>query len=98
MPGRILLIEDNPANLELMSYLLTAFGYAPLSAVDGGEGLEAARREKPDLIICDVQLPTLDGYQIAKILKAAPALRTVPLVAVTAFAMVGDRDKVLAAG
>jgi two-component system cell cycle response regulator len=98
MPARILLIEDNPANLYLMSYLLTAFGYSPLSARDGAEGLEAARSQHLDLIICDVQLPTLDGYEVARRLKADPALKAVPLVAVTAFAMVGDRDNALAAG
>ena len=66
MPARILLIEDNPANLELMRYLLSAFGYAPLVAMTGEDGLETARRELPDLIICDVQLPLLDGYEVAR--------------------------------
>ena len=96
--SRILLIEDNPANLELMSYLLGAFGYAPRTATDGAAGLEATRVEYFDLIICDIQLPIVDGYEVARQLKANPLLRTVPLVAVTALAMVGDRDKVLAAG
>jgi two-component system, cell cycle response regulator len=95
---RILVIEDNVANLELMSYLLRAFGYEPQTAEDGGEGVAAARRDPPNLIICDVQLPTVDGYEVARLLKSDPALRTIPLVAVTALAMVGDRDKVLAAG
>jgi two-component system cell cycle response regulator len=98
MPARILLIEDHPANLELMSYLLGAFGYTPRTAMDGRTGLHAACGEAFDLIICDVQLPLVDGYEVARRLKADPALRTVPLVAVTALAMVGDRDKVLAAG
>jgi two-component system cell cycle response regulator len=98
MPAHILLIEDNPANLELMSYLLKAFGYSPLAAKDGPEGLAAAHSESPDLIICDVQLPTLDGYEVARRLKADPKLCTVPVVAVTALAMVGDRERVLAAG
>jgi two-component system cell cycle response regulator len=98
MPARILLIEDNPANLELMSYLLGAFGYAPVAAVDGAEGLAAARREVPDLIICDIQLPTMSGFEVARQLKHDASLRAIPLVAVTAFAMVGDRERVLAAG
>lgn len=98
MPARILIIEDNPANLELMSYLLHAFGHDILTACDGQEGLEAARRESPDLIICDVELPTIDGMEVARSLKSDSALRWIPLVAVTAFAMVGDRDRVLAAG
>jgi two-component system cell cycle response regulator len=98
MPARILVIEDNPANLDLMTYLLKAFGYAPLTAADGAEGLEVVRREVPDLVICDVQLPQMDGYEVARWLKSHPSLCTIPLVAVTALAMVGDRDKLLAAG
>ena len=96
--ARVLVIEDNPANLELMTYLLQAFGHSTATAQDGQAGLEAARRDNFDLILCDVQLPTLDGYEVARQLKANPALRQMPLVAVTALAMVGDRDRVLAAG
>ena len=98
MSARILVIEDNPANLELMTYLLKAFGYQPLYARDGEEGLKIAHSELPDLIICDVQLPKVNGYEVARHLKSHPSLKEIPLVAVTAFAMVGDRDKVLAAG
>src|SRR5262245_54688307 len=98
MPARILIIEDNPTNLDLMTYLLTAFGHTALTAADGEEGLEAVRREVPDLIICDVQLPQMDGYEVARWLKSHPQFRAIPLVAVTALAMVGDRDKMLAAG
>lgn len=98
MAARILVIEDNKANLDLMVYLLQAFGHTPLIAQDGEEGLAAVRWEAPDLIICDVQLPKLDGYEVARWLKSHPTLWTIPLVAVTAFAMVGDRDKMLAAG
>ncbi len=98
MPGRILVIEDNPPSLELMKYLLKAFGYTVLHALDGQEGIELARRELLDLIICDIHLPRLDGYEVAKRLKGHPALCQIPLVAVTALAMVGDRDKILAAG
>lgn len=98
MPARIVLIEDNPANLELMSYLLAAFGYTPLGAMDGAEGLEAAYREMPDLVICDVQLPVMDGLAVARQLRADARMRRIPIIAVTALAMVGDRDRVLAAG
>src|SRR5688572_23753918 len=98
MPARILLIEDHPANLDLMTYLLGAFGHITVTATDGLEGLEAAAHAAPDLIICDVQLPTIDGLEVARRLKADAALRAIPLVAVTALAMVGDRDRVLAAG
>jgi CheY-like chemotaxis protein len=98
MPARILVIEDNSTNLDLMTYLLSAFGHTPLTAHDGEEGLQAAQRETPDLIVCDLQLPRLNGYEVARWLKSHPSLRAIPLVAVTALAMVGDRDKVLAAG
>ncbi|MBI1926086.1 response regulator [Candidatus Poribacteria bacterium] len=96
--ARILVIEDNYDNLELMTYLLNAFGHTLFSAHDGEEGLAVACRETLDLIICDVQLPGIDGYEVARQLKTHPVLHSIPLVAVTAFAMVGDRDKVLAAG
>lgn len=96
--ARIAVIEDNPANRELMAYLLKAFGHAPLEASDGVAGLELVRQEVPDIILCDLQLPGIDGYEIARQLKSDPALSSIPLVAVTAYAMVGDRDAVLAAG
>ncbi|WP_020470754.1 response regulator [Zavarzinella formosa] len=98
MSARILVIEDNLANLELMSYLLRAFGYEPRTATDGGAGLDAASGEEFDLIICDVHLPVIGGYEVARRLKANPARRKVPLIAVTALAMVGDRERLLAAG
>lgn len=96
--ARILVIEDNPANLELMTYLLKAFGHEVLTAMDGDEGLQAVRRMSPDLIVCDVQLPRVGGFEVAAQLKAHPALHFIPLIAVTALAMVGDRDKLLAGG
>jgi CheY-like chemotaxis protein len=95
---RILVIEDNPTNLELMGYLLQAFGHTVITAVDGEEGLEAVRREIPDLIVCDVQIPKYDGYEVARQLKNHPDFHKIPLIAVTALAMVGDRDKMLTAG
>jgi two-component system cell cycle response regulator len=96
--ARILLIEDNPANLDLVVYLLQAFGHQPIEARDGRAGLAAAHREVPDLILCDLQMPELDGYEVARQLKQDSGLRGVPLLAVTAYAMVGDRDRILAAG
>jgi two-component system cell cycle response regulator len=98
MAARILIIEDNQANLALMTYLLRAFGHTVYTAMDGEAGIAAAHRELPDLIICDVHLPKVDGYEVARQLKRHASLGTTPLVAVTALAMVGDRDKVLAAG
>jgi CheY-like chemotaxis protein len=96
--ARILVIEDNPTNLELMVYLLQAFGYTPITAADGQAGLEAALCERPELIICDVHLPKLDGFGVVQRLKEGDETRRVPILAVTALAMVGDRDKILAAG
>jgi CheY-like chemotaxis protein len=98
MPARILIIEDNPANLELMNYLLLAFGHNTLTACDGDEGLDVVQRESPDLIICDVELPGINGLEIARRLKSDLDLRWIPLVAVTAFAMVGDSERILTAG
>jgi|ERR1051326_177611 two-component system cell cycle response regulator len=96
--ARVLVIEDNGANLDLMVYLLEAFGHNTRAARDGQAGLEAAGSDRPDLIICDIHLPVLDGYGVVRRLKADPALRKIPVIAVTALAMVGDRDRVLQAG
>lgn len=96
--ARILIIEDNPANIELMSFLLSAYGHSPLSAADGPRGVAAARSERPDLIACDVNLPGMDGFAVLAALKGDAALAGVPILAVTALAMAGDREKVLAAG
>ncbi|MEO6740449.1 MAG: response regulator [Chthoniobacteraceae bacterium] len=98
VPAHILVIEDHPANLKLMVYLLSAFGYRLASARDGMAGLEAARAGAFDLILCDVHLPKLDGYGVVAELKRDAALCKTPAIAVTALAMVGDRDKILAAG
>ena len=94
----VLIIEDNSDNLELMAYLLDAFGHVPLSAGDGDSGIALARSARPDLIVCDVQLPGADGYAVARRLKLDDELRSIPLIAVTALAMVGDREKVLSGG
>jgi CheY-like chemotaxis protein len=98
MSARILIVEDNPANLSLMEYLLRAFGYAVLTATDGAEGIEVAHREIPDVILMDLQMPKLNGFDAASRLRADAVLKGIPIVAVTAFAMVGDRDKILAHG
>lgn len=96
--ARVLIIEDNPASLDLMVYLFKAFGHEPSSARDGLEGIEVARRNVPDLILCDIQLPGADGVQVCTELKRDAATKDIPLVAITAYAMVGDREKLLAHG
>jgi CheY-like chemotaxis protein len=95
---RILIIEDDPFSLELYADLLEASGYTVVPAADGEEGLAAARREQPDLIICDIRLPKLGGCAVVRDLKADPALRQIPIIAVTALDSTGDRERLLAAG
>jgi two-component system cell cycle response regulator len=96
--ARVLVIEDNPTNLDLMSYLLRAFGHQPLRATAGAAGVEAAVHELPDLVVCDLQMPGADGFEVLRRLRAHPATSSIPVVAVTAYAMVGDRERILAAG
>jgi two-component system cell cycle response regulator len=96
--ARILVIEDNQENLELMTYLLKAFGHTTMAVDDGDRGLEMAQCEQPDLIVCDIHLPGTDGYGVVRQLKADVRLKRIPVVAVTALAMVGDRAKGLASG
>lgn len=98
MAARILIIEDNATNMELMVYLLKAFGHEPLLAHDGETGIRLAQQMSPSLIVCDVHLPNLDGYGVVALLKANPSLSAIPVIAVTALAMVGDREKLLASG
>jgi CheY-like chemotaxis protein len=95
---RILIIEDDPTHLELMTYLLSAYGHIVRAAESGNRALDALHCERPDLILCDVQLPDIDGFGIARWLKGHPEFRSIPLVAVTALAMAGDRDRLMAAG
>lgn len=94
----LLLIEDSEPELELMAYLLAAGGYCVMSARNGEVGLELAGREKPDLVVCDVFLPGMDGYAVAKQLKAHPTLRHIPLLAVTTLDHYRSREKLRAAG
>ncbi len=98
MKPRVLLIEDNEQNRYLTTFLLEGQGYEVTSAADGALGVELAGRLLPELILLDIQLPTMDGYAVARALRANPALKGVPIVAVTSYAMPGDREKAIAAG
>ncbi len=98
MKRTILLIEDNEQNLYLATFLLQQNGFTVVPARSGPEGIELAAHLRPDLIILDIQLPLMDGYAVAKALRANPDLKHVPIVAVTSYAMVGDRERVLEAG
>jgi CheY-like chemotaxis protein len=93
----ILVIEDNEDNIRLVDYVLRAHGYDPLLAMDGAEGLRMAVEQRPDLILLDVRMPRMDGYEVAARLKEA-GLEGTKVVAVTASAMVGDRERIAAAG
>jgi two-component system cell cycle response regulator DivK len=94
----ILLIEDNDQNRYLEAFLLERRGYRVLQAENGLSGIERARSDVPDLILLDIQLPVLDGYGVAANLRTIEGIRDIPIIAVTSHAMVGDREKALAAG
>lgn len=98
MPTRILVIEDDAFSRELVRYLLAQRGYAVLEAADGGTGLELALSAHPDLVLCDLQMPVLNGFEVVQRLRSNPLWPVVPVIAVTAFSMPGDRDIALAAG
>ena len=96
--AKILLIEDNEMNQDVLSRRLLRKGYQVVVAVDGLQGLALARTVRPDLILMDLRLPGIDGWQAARQLKAAPETRATPIIALTAHAIAGDREKALAAG
>lgn len=94
----ILVVEDNPMNLKLFQDVLTAYGYDVVSAETGQKALDCVRDTLPDLVILDIQLPDISGLEIATTFKADDRLKTIPIVAVTSFAMAGDEERALAAG
>ncbi len=96
--ARILLVEDNELNRDMLSRRLTRHGHTVLVAVDGAEGVQMAGREAPDVVLMDMSLPVLDGWEATRQLRAAPATRHLRIIALTAHAMAGDREKALAAG
>ncbi len=98
MNTTILVIEDNEQNLYLMRFLLEMHGFHVVEARDGREGIRQAEAVRPAAILLDIQLPLMDGYAVAAELRRLPALRDTPIIAVTSYAMVGDRERVLAAG
>ena len=98
MARDVLLIEDNAQNRYLATFLLERQGYRVRSEADGARGIAAARAHPPALILLDIQLPTMDGYTVARALRADASLRDIPIVAVTSHAMQGDRERALAAG
>lgn len=95
---KVLIVEDNELNMRLFNDLLEAHGYKPLQAKNGREAMAMARLHRPDLILMDIQLPEMSGLEVTERLKADEELRRIPIIAVTAFAMKGDEEKVRRAG
>jgi two-component system, cell cycle response regulator DivK len=98
MKIKVLIIEDNEQNLYLTTFLLSKYGFEVLQAREGRTGIEIALRATPDIILVDIQLPAMDGYAVTRILRASPGLKAIPIVAVTSYAMPGDRETAMAAG
>jgi len=95
---KILVIEDNADNLYMITFLLEKNGYMVIVAEDGVEGVKLSVSEKPDLILMDMQIPLLDGYEAAKQIKANKEISNIPIIAITSFAMIGDKEKAMNAG
>ena len=98
MEKKILIVEDNPQNMRLLEMLLGAKGYTLLKAIDGEEAVNLATAERPDLVIMDIQLPKMNGLEATRKLRQLPDFSHTPIIAITAYAMKGDREKLLAAG
>ena len=98
MPKRVLIVEDNELNMKLFNDLLEANSYATVQTRDGNEAVGLARRERPDLILMDIQLPGVSGLDVIRWIKDEPDLGHIPIVAITAFAMKGDEDKIRQSG
>ncbi|MFB3144971.1 MAG: response regulator [Candidatus Methylomirabilales bacterium] len=96
--AKILLVEDNEENRDMLARRLTRRGYEVVIALDGGQGVAMAQSEVPDLILMDMDLPVLNGWEATRQLKATPETQAIPIIALTAHAMVGDREKALEAG
>ena len=98
MAKTVLIVEDNELNMKLFHDLLEAHGYQTVGTRNGIEALELARKHKPDLVLMDIQLPEVSGLEVTKWLKDDPTLKSIPVVAVTAFAMKGDEERILQGG
>ena len=98
MTRRILVVEDHEENRRIIHDLLTSAGFEMIEALTGEDGVRAAEAERPDLILMDIQLPGLDGYEATRRIKANPALRPIPIIAVTSYALSGDEVKAREAG
>ncbi len=95
---RILVIEDNEKNMYLICYIIESMGHLPIRAVTGEEGVKMALKERPDLILMDIQLPGIDGLEATQQIRASHISTSIPIIAITSYAMTGDRERLLAAG
>lgn len=95
---KVLIVEDNEKNLYLLRFLIEKLGHRVFDAKDGKSGVNRAITEKPDVILMDIQLPVLDGYEATRQIRSEEGFEDVPIIAITSYAMVGDREKTLAAG
>lgn len=98
MSKKVLIVEDNELNMKLFNDLLQANGYVTIQTRDGRDAFDLVRNHRPDLILMDIQLPEISGLEVTKMLKADPDLKSIPVVAVTAFAMKGDEEKIREGG
>jgi len=98
MAKKILIVEDDPRNLKLFRDLLQRIGYETFEATDGEQGVELARARNPDLILMDIMMPKMDGIEATRILKADTATKNIPIIALTSYAMKGDKERTLEAG
>jgi len=98
MKEKILIAEDNPQNMRLVEMLLRAKGYTLLKATDGEKAIDIATRERPDIIIMDIHLPKMGGLEVTRRLRQLPALSHIPIIALTAYAMKGDKEKFIKGG
>jgi two-component system cell cycle response regulator DivK len=98
MSKKILVVEDTEDNRQILRDLLGTAGYEMIEAHDGAEGVAQATEHRPDLILMDIQMPVMDGYEATRRIKADPALKSIPVIAVTSYALSGDEDKARAAG
>jgi two-component system cell cycle response regulator DivK len=98
MKTKILIIEDNEQNLYLLTFILKKHDYEVLQALNGLDGIEKVKKTSPDMILLDIQLPEMDGYEVARELRKIPESKIIPIIAITSYAMAGDREKALEAG
>ncbi len=95
---KVLVVEDNAVNMKLLKLVLKRYGHEALEALTGGEAVAKAESEKPDLILMDIQLPDMDGLEATRRIRKLPSMKTVPIIAITSYAMAGDREKIIEAG